>query len=172
MSTNTNKNVIRRFIFEPSDINKYIVLKFRYEEHISWNPGQFGSRLVINKHILNIRNTDYLYGVYKIDWYDDYTNKKDNYYEGTYTYKQGEEALKEMGYNEKEFIQVFGDKIAKDNIYSLELTPQTAFIEGKDQSETFLPKGTKWWFILIIKSEGGAIAYNKTLDIRYHLESQ
>ena len=73
MSTNTNKNVIRRFIFEPSDINKYIVLKFRYEEHISWNPGQFGSRLVINKHILNIRNTDYLYGVYKIDWYDDYT---------------------------------------------------------------------------------------------------
>ena len=105
-------------------------------------------------------------------WYDDYTNKKDNYYEGTYTYKQGEEALKEMGYNEKEFIQVFGDKIAKDNIYSLELTPQTAFIEGKDQSETFLPKGTKWWFILIIKSEGGAIAYNKTLDIRYHLESQ
>ena len=72
MSTNTNKNVIRRFIFEPSDINKYVVLKFRYEQHISWNPGQFGSRLVINKHILNIRNTDYLYGVYKIEWHSDY----------------------------------------------------------------------------------------------------
>lgn len=73
MSTNTNKNVIRRFIFEPSDINKYIVLKFRYEEHILCNTGPLGSRLVINKHTLNIRNTDYLYGVYKIDWYDDYT---------------------------------------------------------------------------------------------------
>ena len=105
-------------------------------------------------------------------WYDDYTNKKDNYYEGTYTYKQGKEALKEMGYDEKEFIKVFGEKISEDNVYSLELTPVTAFIEGKDQSETFLPKGTKWWYILIIKSEGGAIAYNKTLDIRYHLESQ
>jgi len=105
-------------------------------------------------------------------WYDDYTNKKDNYYEGTYTYKQGKEALKEMGYDEKEFIKVFGEKISEDNVYSLELTPLTAFIEGKDQSETFLPNDTKWWYILIIKSEGGAIAYNKTLDIRYHLESQ
>lgn len=105
-------------------------------------------------------------------WYDDYTNKKDNYYDGTYTYKQGKEALKEMGYDEKEFIKVFGEKISEDNVYSLELTPITAYIEGKDQSEAFLPKGTKWWYILIIKSEGGAIAYNKTLDIRYHLESQ
>ena len=104
-------------------------------------------------------------------WYDDYTNKKDNYYDGTYTYKQGKEALKEMGYDEKEFIKVFGEKISEDNVYSLELTPITAFIEGKDQSDTFLPNGTKWWYILIIKSEGGAIAYNKTLDIRYHLES-
>ena len=105
-------------------------------------------------------------------WYDDYTNKKDNYYDGTYTYKQGKEALKEMGYDEKEFIKVFGEKISEDNVYSLELTPITAFIEGKDQSDTYLPNGTKWWYILIIKSEGGAIAYNKTLDIRYHLESQ
>ena len=105
-------------------------------------------------------------------WYDDYTDKKDNYYDGTYTYKQGKDALKEMGYDEKEFLKVFGEKISEDRVYSLELTPVTAFIEGRDQSETFLPKGTKWWFILIIKSEGGAIAYNKTLDIRYHLESQ
>ncbi len=105
-------------------------------------------------------------------WYDDYTNKKDNYYDGTYTYKQGKEALKDMGYNEKEFHKTFGEKISEDNIYSLELTPTTAFIEGKDQTETFIPKNTKWWYILIIKSEGGAIAYNKTLDIRYHLESQ
>ena len=105
-------------------------------------------------------------------WYDDYTNKKDNYYDGTYTFKQGQEALKEMGYDEKEFVKTFGEKISEDNIYSLELTPVTAFIEGRDQSSTYLPEGTKWWYILIIKSEGGAIAYNKTLDIRYHLESQ
>ena len=77
-----------------------------------------------------------------------------------------------MGYDEKEFVKTFGEKISEDNIYSLELTPVTAFIEGRDQSSTYLPEGTKWWYILIIKSEGGAIAYNKTLDIRYHLESQ
>ncbi len=105
-------------------------------------------------------------------WYEESTDTKDNYYEGTYAYKQGKEALKEMGYNENEFIKIYGDKILEDNIYSLELSPSTAYIEGKDQTSTFIPKDTKWWFILIIKNEGGAIAYNKTLDIRYHLESQ
>ena len=58
---------------------------------------------------------------------------------------------------------------------SLSIAPSKAIscaLTRTSRAETFLPKGTKWWFILIIKSEGGAIAYNKTLDIRYHLESQ
>ena len=103
-------------------------------------------------------------------WYDDESNTKDNYYDGNYTYSVGKDALKEMGLEEKDFKKIFGEKIIEDRIYSLQLEPTEAFIEGKDQTSTYLPEGTKWWFIIVIKSDGTAIGYNKTLDIRYHLK--
>jgi len=103
-------------------------------------------------------------------WYEDKTNLDDNYYGGTYTYLKGEDALREMGYDEKEFKKVFGEKIEEDNVYSLELTPTIAFMAGTDKTETYLPNNITWWYILIIKNDGSAIAYNKTLDIRYHLK--
>lgn len=72
VNISNSKNVMRRFKFEPTDINKYIVLKFRYEQHMFTNNSMFGSTLVINKHELSTRNTDYLYGVYKIEWHSEY----------------------------------------------------------------------------------------------------
>lgn len=103
-------------------------------------------------------------------WYEDASNNKDNYYDGNYTYKIGKEALKEMGIDEDDFKKIFGEKIIEDRVFSLQLEPTEAFIEGKDQTDTYLPEGTSWWFIIVVKSDGTAIGYNKTLDIRYHLK--
>ena len=103
-------------------------------------------------------------------WYSDKDNTNNNYYSGKYTVKKGLDAVKEMGYNEKDFTNTFGSKIEQNNIYSFEIVPDTAYIDGVDKTDTYLPNNTKWWFILIIKSDGSAIAYNKTLDIRYHLK--
>ena len=32
-----------------------------------------------------------------------------------------------------------------------------------------LKENETWWFILMVKNDGTAIAYNKTLDLRYNL---
>lgn len=63
--------ICRRFKFTPEDVGKFIVMKWRYEEHIFWG-GPFGTRLIINHNQLNTRNNDLLYGVYQIDWHNDY----------------------------------------------------------------------------------------------------
>ncbi len=102
-------------------------------------------------------------------WYDDSTNSKDNYYSGNYSYKVGSEALKEIGYEEDDFQKIFGEKIALEKVFSLVLEPKEAFMEGKDQTDTFIPEGTTWWMIMVIKSDGSAILYNKTIDTKYHL---
>lgn len=102
-------------------------------------------------------------------WYEDYETKDNNYYAGTYTYKSGLEALAEMGYSEDDFIKEFGDEFTTVDVYSIEMTPTIAYIEGKDVSEKKLEKNIKWWYILLIKKDGSAISYNKTLDIRYNL---
>ena len=102
-------------------------------------------------------------------WYDDSTSLKDNYYSGNFEYKNGKEALKEMGYEEDDFLKIFGEKIDIDRVFSLQLKPREAFIEGKDQTSTYLPENTSWWMIVVIKSDGSAIAYNKTLDKKYHM---
>ena len=101
-------------------------------------------------------------------------NNKDNinndYYSGTYSYKKGNEALLEMGYTESEYSKIFKERIEKNNIYSLELKPDTVYMDGVDKSDKSIPDNTKWWFLLIIKSDGTAIGYNKTLNTRYHLK--
>ena len=102
-------------------------------------------------------------------WYDDSTNYKDNYYSGNFSYKAGSDALKEIGYEEDDFKKIFGEKIALEKVFSLVLEPKEAFIEGKDQTNTFIPDGTTWWMIMVIKSDGSAILYNKTLDVKYHI---
>ena len=36
-------------------------------------------------------------------------------------------------------------------------------------TEEDLTKNETWWYILMIRNDGTAIAYNKTLDIHYNL---
>jgi len=102
--------------------------------------------------------------------YNNKDNIKDDYYSGTYSYKKGKEALTEMGYTEQEYNKIFQERIVENNIYSLELKPDTIYSDGVDKTEKSLPDNTKWWFLLIIKSDGTAIGYNKTLNTRYHLK--
>ena len=74
-----------------------------------------------------------------------------------------------MGYTEKEFTIEFGENINLDNIYSINLKPTTVIMSGIDISTVELNKNESWWFILIIKDDGNAYAYNKTLDLKYNL---
>ena len=38
-----------------------------------------------------------------------------------------------------------------------------------DKDERDIKENESWWYILIVKDEQTAIAYNKTLDLRYSL---
>ncbi len=107
---------------------------------------------------------------YTFYWYDSYKYPNDNYYGGTYTYKQGLEALEEMGYNEEEFNTTFKEGYSVDKVYSLKLKP-TVFVQGgQDLSSKSIKENELWWYILIIRNDNTAIAYNQTLDLRYSLK--
>lgn len=71
--TNGDK-ILRSFKFLKNDVGKYIVIKFRYEQHMFWGS-PFGTGLQVNNHVLTT-NGDYLYGVYLIDYYNDYARYK------------------------------------------------------------------------------------------------
>lgn len=106
---------------------------------------------------------------YNFFWYEYYDDLKDNYYSGTYNYKNGLEALAEMGYSIQEFTTTFGADIKIENVYSFNLIPTYAFKANKNVTSKDLSENETWWFILMIRNDGTAIAYNKTLDIRYNL---
>ena len=63
---------VRYCKFEPSDIGKFIVLKFRYEEHM-FCGSVFGTRLLVNGH-----EPDMLYAVYEIGWHNDLQKHENN----------------------------------------------------------------------------------------------
>lgn len=102
-------------------------------------------------------------------WYDSYKYKEDNYYSGTYNYKNGEEAINEMGYTEEEIKLNFGENVQIENVYSLNLMPKTVYKGGIDTTSKDLNEDESWWFLLIIKDDDTALGYNKTLDLRYNL---
>lgn len=102
-------------------------------------------------------------------WYNSYKNKKDNYYRGNYNYKTGLDALKEMGYTEEEFKIEFGSDIKLENIYSINLKPNYVFMSGIDITSVELNENETWWYLLMIKEDGTAFGYNKTLDLKYNL---
>jgi len=108
---------------------------------------------------------------YNFYWYDSYKSLDNNYYAGTYNLKKGEEALTEMGYTEEEFATTFGNDIELDNVYSMNLLPTLSYKNYQDTSSSDLKENESWWFILIIKNDDTAIAYNKTLDLRYNLNA-
>jgi hypothetical protein len=102
-------------------------------------------------------------------WYNSYENLENNYYKGVYTYKNGTEALLEMGYSQEEFYQEYGMDIKLDNIYSINLKPNYVFMSGKDITKIELKQNENWWYLLIVDDDGTAFGYNKTLDIKYSL---
>lgn len=105
-------------------------------------------------------------------YYTSLKNKDDNYYAGSYNYKNGKEALKEMGYTEEEFYKTFSKDANIEKLYSLTLVPKIVLQNGKDIKNIKLSENESWWYILIIKDDDTAIAYNKTLDLRYNLKKE
>lgn len=105
----------------------------------------------------------------KFFWYEYYDDLKNNYYSGDYNYKQGLDALEEMGYTEEEFNLTFGEDIKIENVYSMNLLPTYSFKAGSDMTKEELSENENWWYIIMIRNDGTAIAYNKTLDLRYNL---
>ncbi len=102
-------------------------------------------------------------------WYNTYNELNDNYYHGTYNYTNGLDALTEMGYTEEEFYTTFGNDIALENVYSINIFPSLIIENEKDLTSTKIKENESWWYLLIIKNDDSAIAYNKTLDLRYDL---
>lgn len=102
-------------------------------------------------------------------WYDNYEHLTSNYYLGTYSYKNGYEALEEIGYTEDEFFKNFGNNTKINNAYSINMKPLYSYHGGIDTTSSNITEKETWWFIMIIKDDGTALAYNKTLDLHYTL---
>lgn len=102
-------------------------------------------------------------------WYDNYQVRDDNYFGGIYTYKNGLEAIEEMGYSEEEFYKNFDEEIDLDNVYSLVLEPIFSYKNRKDNTVNDLNEDEVWWYLLIVNDDDTAYGYNKTLDLRYSL---
>ena len=103
----------------------------------------------------------------EISIYDSYEEKDNNFYSGTYTSKNGEDALLEMN-NTVDDLQTNTDNIDIKNIYSLKVKPTLHYENGKDVTSK-LSEDESWWFIIILKNDKEAFAINKTLDIKYKL---
>ena len=72
-NTNNGSQTQRYFKFLPEDVDKFIVIKLRYEEHMFIH-----TQLVINCHKLSPNDNLYFYGVYKIEWYSEWLKKDNN----------------------------------------------------------------------------------------------
>jgi hypothetical protein len=113
-----------------------------------------------NLYIFNKDNTFY--------WYENYKVLNNNFYTGTYSYKNSNEALVEMGYTEEDYTSTFKEKNIKlDNIYSIKIEINNEFINNITK-----PKTTTWWIIMVIENNKKATIYNKTLDVRYILNKR
>lgn len=77
-----------------------------------------------------------------------------------------------MGYTEEEFYKTFSKDANIEKLYSLTLVPKIVLQNGKDIKNIKLSENESWWYILIIKDDDTAIAYNKTLDLRYNLKKE
>lgn len=73
MTNDDGSQTQRYFKFLPEDVDKFIVIKLRYEEHMFIH-----TQLVINGHKLSPNDNLYFYGVYKIEWYSEWLKKDNN----------------------------------------------------------------------------------------------
>ena len=76
-NTNNGSQTQRYFKFLPEDVDKFIVIKQRYEQHMCFGY-PFGKQLIINGHELSTNKNSYFYGVYKIEWYSEWLKKDNN----------------------------------------------------------------------------------------------
>lgn len=106
----------------------------------------------------------------KFSWYDNYQVLDNNFYQGTYTYKSSEEAVKEMGYTIEDFKKSFPNISKLENVYSLQLKPTYVYKSNLNVTKGHLKENETWWFIIMIDDDGNTSAYNKTLDARYNLK--
>ena len=132
-------------------------------ERIAIKASKLGSWQDQNNQLLIFAEDNNFY------WYTSSTTQNDNYYQGTYNYQTGLEALKEMGYTEDEFYLTFGNDISLDNVYSINIFPSLLINNHRDLTSIKLKPNETWWYLLIIKNDDTAIGYNKTLDLRYNL---
>ena len=72
-NANNGSKIQKYFKFLPEDVDKFIVIKLRYEEHMFIH-----TQLVINGHKLSPNDNLYFYGVYKIEWYSEWLKKDNN----------------------------------------------------------------------------------------------
>lgn len=92
-----------------------------------------------------------------------------NYYIGKYDYIENNDAITKMGYTSLEELKKDFNIENYLNIYLIELKPESYYHNNKDIISRKIEKNEKWNLIFIIKDNKNAIAYNKTLDIRYKL---
>lgn len=130
--------------------NKPTVIN-NFSQVLNENNGLFSTWISTNDEILSF-NSDLSF---------DYVINDIESYKGEFSYNRGLDALKDMEYSLDEFIATFGSEVNYDDVYSLKLLPTKSY---KDKEI----KNTEWWFIIIVNDDN-AIAYNKTLDIRYSL---
>ena len=109
---------------------------------------------------------------HKFFLYNNSSDLSNNFYQGTYTLKEGVEAITEMGYTIEEFEKTFPEEIEVDDIYSVMLTPELAILNNKDVSKKNIKNNETWWFLFILNDQDNAQAYNKKLDIRYKLSRE
>ncbi len=102
-------------------------------------------------------------------WYNSHEELNDNYYNGTYSYKNGVDALNEMGFTIEEFQKEYGYEIKQENIYSINLKPTKALKNKIDVTSVEIDEHTTWWYILLVKEDKTANGFNKTLDLKYNL---
>ena len=77
MTKEDGSQIQRSFKFLPEDVDKFIVIKWKYEEHMFWG-NIFGTKLRVGNHDLNPMSDDELYGVYKIEWHSDWLKNENN----------------------------------------------------------------------------------------------
>lgn len=130
------------------------------ENYIYRNNGLYSDFISTENELISF-NEDNTFAIYT-----NYKVLDNNYYKGTYEYKNGEEALKEMGYSIEEFnLEFKNTKI--ENVYSIKLKPLKSYFKGHDTTSNDINNSDIWWFILIINNDDNIQGYNKTLDIRY-----
>ena len=72
-NANNGSQIQRYFKFLPEDVDKFIVIKLWYEEHMFIH-----TQLVINGHKLSPNEDLDFYGVYKIEWHSEWLKKDNN----------------------------------------------------------------------------------------------